>query len=213
MEFIDTYNDATYTRLTNVDFGNVIGVTLSVSRRDRWLATKLDYTWQVAQGNSSDPTETATRAAAGEDPRPRTIPFNWDQRHTLNLTATYGPPNTYSVSGIVRIASGQPYTPATTTGFGYGLEANSGRKPGTVVVDLRGERGIMLAGVPFSVFTRVFNLFDQRFDNGPVFDTSGSPYYSRFAAKDQVALSDPTRFYPPRRVEIGIGLRSAGSQP
>ncbi|HTM57660.1 MAG TPA: hypothetical protein VL123_04520, partial [Candidatus Udaeobacter sp.] len=161
----------------------------------------------------SDPTETATRAAAGEDPRPRTVPFNWDQRHTLNLTATYGPPNAYSVSSIVRIASGQPYTPATTTGFGYGLEANSGRKPGTVVVDVRGERAVTVGGIPFSVFTRVFNLFDQRFDNGLVFDTSGSPYYSRFPAKDAVTLSDPTRFYSPRRVEIGIGLRSAGSQP
>ena len=211
VEFINTYNDATYTRLTNVDFGNVIGITLSVSRRDRWLTTNVDYTWQLAEGNSSDPTETATRAAAGEDPRPRTVPFNWDQRHTLNLTATLGKPNLYSMSGIVRLSSGQPYTPATTTGFGYGLEANSGRKPGTMVVDLRGERDLTFAGLPMTVFTRVFNLFDQRFDNGYVFNTSGSSYYSRFPAKDQVVLADPTRFFAPRRVEIGLSLRSLES--
>ena len=212
IEFIDTYNDATYTRLTNVDFGNVIGVTLSVSRRDRWLTTNLDYTWQVAQGNSSDPTETATRASAGEDPRPRTVPFNWDQRHTLNLTATLSEPNAYSLSGIVRIGSGEPYTPATTTNFGYGLEANSGRKPGTVIVDVRGERDVTFRGLPLTVFTRVFNLFDQRFNNGLVFNTSGSPYYSRFPAKDLVTLQDATRFYAPRRVEIGFSMHTPGSE-
>ena len=88
VEFISTYNGAEYARLTNVDFGNVIGFTLALDhRRIGPLSLALDYTWQQALGNSSDPSETATRAAAGEDPRPRLVPFNWDQRHTFNLTA------------------------------------------------------------------------------------------------------------------------------
>ncbi|TFG85751.1 MAG: TonB-dependent receptor, partial [Gemmatimonadales bacterium] len=87
VEFISTYNDAEYARLTNVDFGNVSGFTISLEQRRRGLiSTALDYTWQKALGNSSDPRETATRAEAGQDPRPRQVPFNWDQRHALNLT-------------------------------------------------------------------------------------------------------------------------------
>ena len=208
VEFVDLYNGATYVRLTNVDFGSVIGGTLSITRRDKWVTTALDYTWQLAQGNASDPTETATRAKAGEDPRPRSVPFNWDQRHTLNLTATVGRPDLYSVSSIVRVASGQPYTPATATGFGHGLETNSGRKPASVVVDLRGERNFALAGAHFTAFTRAFNIFDQRFFNGSVFETSGSPFYSRFPSKDGFALANPTRFYAPRRIELGFRLSS-----
>ena len=97
VEFISTYNDAEYARLTNVDFGNVIGFTVALEQRRRGLvSTALDYTWQLAQGNSSDPRETATRAEAGEDPRPRQVPFNWDQRHTLNLTVMLSRPDDFS---------------------------------------------------------------------------------------------------------------------
>jgi len=210
VEFIDLYNGATYARLTNVDFGNVLGITLSMSRRSPWVTTNLDYTWQLAQGNSSDPYETATRAAAGQDPRPHTVPFAWDQRHTLNLTCTVGRPGAYTLSGILRALSGQPYTPALAASSSTGLETNSGRKPGAVVVDVRGERRL---GPGINLFGRVFNLFDQRFVNGPVFATSGSPYYSRFPIADQVALADPTRFYPPRRIEIGLSFAPAGETP
>ncbi len=51
------------------------------------LATTSTTRYQIATGNASDPRETANRAAAGADPRPRQVPFNWDQRHTLNATA------------------------------------------------------------------------------------------------------------------------------
>src|SRR6185436_1205719 len=88
-EVLTTYNNATYKRLTNVDFGNVIGLTVALDQRALGLvSTSLDYTWQVAGGNSSDPYETAARVDAKEDPRPRQVPLNWDQRHTLNLTLT-----------------------------------------------------------------------------------------------------------------------------
>jgi len=212
VEFVDTYNDATYARLTNVDFGNVIGFTLSASRRSPFVTTTLDYTWQSAQGDASDPYETATRASNGEDPRPRSVPFNWDQRHTLNLTVTMGHADRYSMSGVLKVASGQPYTPATTVGFGNGLETNSGRKPSSAILDVRGERYVYLGALPATLFLRVFNVFDQRFNNGSVFNTSGSPYYSRFPVSDQVALADPTRYYAPRRIEVGVSLRAKGGE-
>ena len=208
VEFISTYNGAEYARLTNVDFGNVIGFTLALDQRKLGpVSTTMDYTWEFAQGNSSDPRETATRAEAGEDPRPRLVPLNWDQRHTFNLTLNAAWPRGVSSSWVFRVASGQPYTPALTTGFATGLETNSGRKPTSTVLDVRGERPMMVAGLSTTLFVRVFNVFDTRYFNGAVFNTSGSPYYSRFPTTDLVTLTDPTRFYPPRRIEIGIGLR------
>jgi hypothetical protein len=138
------------------------------------------------------------------------VPFNWDQRNTLNATVTVGHPDSYWLSGIIKAGSGTPYTPALASASSTGLEANSGRKPSSVVVDMRGEWTRPLSGVPIAVFMRVFNLFDQRFVNGPVFATSGSPYYSRFPLSDQVALADPTRFYLPRRVELGFSVASQG---
>jgi outer membrane receptor protein involved in Fe transport len=209
VEFVTTYNGAQYARLANVDFGNVTGITVSVKRRSGpLLSTTLDYTWQVAQGDASDPHETATRAAALEDPRPRTVPFDWDQRHTLVLTVTAARTDAFNLSTIVRASSGQPFTPAIATGFGNGLEANSGRKPPGLVVDLRGEKNLRVLGLPATGFARVFNVADTRFNNGFVFNTSGSPYYSRFPNKDYATLVDPTRYFAPRRIEVGLSLRS-----
>jgi outer membrane receptor protein involved in Fe transport len=211
VEFVSTYNDAQYARLTNVDFGDVVGITVAMDFIELGPTTiALDYTWQQAMGNASDPHETSVRAEAGEDPRPRLIPFIWDQRHTLNTTITYAQPR-YSVSAILRASSGQPYTPVLETGFGLGLEANSGRKPAGFLVDLRAETALYAAGPKVSLFGRVFNVFDSEFWNGEVFSSTGSPHYSRFPEADEVKLADPTRLYPPRQIEIGIRLGAEGT--
>ena len=209
VEFIITYNDASYARLANVDFGDVLGVTFALDHRKLGPASlSLDYTWQTGQGNTSDPIETAARADAGEDARPRVSPFNWDQRNTLNLTLAFEQSDRWSASAIVQAATGQPYTPEVESGFSGGLENNSGRKPVSAVVDLRAERIFRWSRRRASVFGRIFNLFDARFFNGNVYTSTGSPYYSRFGIRDEATLRDPTWFYPPRRIEIGMTLRS-----
>lgn len=205
VEFIDTYTGATYTRLTNVDFGHVTGVTLSLDDRAFGpVSVSLDYTWQQALGNASDPSETATRAAAGEDPRPRLVPFNWDQRHTVNLAVSMYRPGSFRASAIGRFASGQRYTPVTENAFGFGAATNSGRKPSAFLLDLRAEKFLDEEGRA-GVFLRVFNALDQRYFNGFVFATTGSPYDARFPSQGElVSLANPTLLYPPRRIEFGV---------
>jgi len=202
-----TYNNAEYERLSNLDFANVTGVTVALDQRSVGLvSTSLDYTWQVAEGSSSDPYEAAARRDAKEDVRPATVPLNWDQRHTANLTVTVARPGAYSVSGVFRLASGQPFTPVSDVGgFGGSLERNAGRKPSSFLMDLRGERTLGRAGSALSLFGVVYNVFDTRYFNGTVFANTGSPYYSRTdTAADQKELANPTRYYPPRRIEVGI---------
>ena len=209
-EFVSTYTAASYARLTNVDFGNVYGITVSLDQRSLGpLSASLDYTLQFAYGNSSDPRETANRAAAGEDPRPRNLPFNWDQRHTLNLEAIYYLPDDLSISTIVKYGSGEPYTPQIgPASFTANLETNSGVKPGYVLVDLRAEKFFKLGSIELSVFAHVYNLFNQDFVNGFVFAGTGSPDYSLTPITDRAQLINPSRFYEPRRIELGISFNS-----
>ena len=207
VEFISTYNDAQYARLTNVDFGSVSGFTISLSqRRIGLLSSSLDYTWQTAQGNSSDPVETANLAQAGRDSRPRQVPLNWDQRHTLNASLQFSQPDDYSLSAILKYGSGLPFTPAIGSGFGSQIETNSGRRPAGFVVDMRAEKTFVLAGLNMSAFLRVFNLFNTTYFNGSVFATTGSPDYSLAPSSDRDMLANPLRYYAPRKVEIGIAL-------
>jgi len=214
VEFIETYNTAQYTRLTNVDFGGVSGITLALEYRDRgMLSATLDYTYQNASGNSSDPSETAVRASAGEDPRPRVTPFAWDQRHTINGSVTLQQPDDFTVTSIVKYGSGQPYTPTIGSGFGADLENNSGAKPSGVVVDLRGEKYFHLGGTTLSAFIRVYNVFSTSYFNGFVFANTGSPDYSLSASSDRATLLDPNRFYAPRRIELGISIKGSSLVP
>lgn len=213
VEFISTYNGAQYVRFTNVDYGSVVGFTLTLDQRALGpFSLSADYTWQLALGNSSDPDETLNRAAAGQDPLPRQIPFNWDQRHTLNLTASVGAPGSWSGSAIVRLASGQPYTP--TLANSTPLTQNSARKPVCNTVDLRAERPGRPWGLPGAFFVRVFNLFDSRFFNGFVFPSSGSPDYTRFPDDPGQAeqLADPTRYFGPRRIELGLTVHAVAAR-
>ncbi|MDD8017106.1 MAG: TonB-dependent receptor [Bacteroidota bacterium] len=207
VEFISTYNDARYSRLTNVDFGNVSGFTISLTQRHIGIVSStLDYTWQTAQGNSSDPAETANLAEAGRDARPRQVPLNWDQRNTINGTVTLSQPSDYSVSIILKYGSGLPYTPSIGSGFGSQIETNSGRKPIGFVADLRAEKNFVLAGVNMNAFLRVFNLFDALYFNGDVFSSTGSADYSTGGSADRYRIVDPLRYYAPRKIEIGVSL-------
>jgi outer membrane receptor protein involved in Fe transport len=206
-EVIETYNFGQYARNTNIDYGSVSGVTLSVTQRpSNHFGFTIDYSLQFANGNSSDPRENADRALGGQDPRPRDIPFNWDQRHTLNLTALYQVANDFNVSTIIKFASGQPYTPALV-GFQTEQEHNSGRKPSYTTVDLRAEKFFDFGSfMNFSVFMRVFNLFNQDFNNGAVYADTGNPNNSLTLLYGEPI--DPNRFAPPRRIEFGFSFRS-----
>lgn len=209
VEFVSTYAAAEYARLTNVDFGNVTGAAISfVYRGFDFVNATLDYTFQMTEGNSSDPRETATRAAAGEDPRPRLVPLNWDQRHTLNATVSLYKPNNYSITSIVQFGNGMPYTPTVGSGFGAELETNSARKPSFVLVDIRAEKHLSIAGIDFNIFARIFNLFNARTVNGFIFADTGSPFYSLNPVGNAALLTDPSRFHQPRRVEIGISFNN-----
>jgi hypothetical protein len=96
------------------------------------------------------------------------------------------------------------------------LEANSDRKPSFVLMDMRAEKIFQLAGMNTSLFARVFNLLDTRFAIGSVdgvrydfvFNNTGSPDYSLNPTADRAKLSDPNRYYPPRRIEIGFTVNS-----
>ncbi|MFH0989676.1 MAG: TonB-dependent receptor [bacterium] len=209
VEFVSTYTAAEYARLTNVDFGEVEGFTLAIDYRSgELLSASVDYSYQITTGNSSDPRETATRAAGGEDPRPRKAPLAWDQRHTLNANLIISERENYSITALARFGSGQPYTPTVLSRLGANLETNSGRKATFLVADLRAEKSLDIFGVRCSLFLRVFNLFNTHTVNGFVFTDTGSPDYTLNVAGNASLLLDPSRYYPPRRIELGFSMNS-----
>ena len=115
-EILDTVDERVYFRYTNRDYGNVKGIMLSVEKRPTgFFSGRLDYTYQVARGNASDPDAVFTNNQSTEpaETEKQVIPLNWDETHTINGSIRLGKPNDWTVSLIGRLGTGLPYTAVT----------------------------------------------------------------------------------------------------
>ena len=210
-----TYDQTQYARYVNRDYGNVRGITVALDKRmQNMIGATVDYTFQIAEGNSSDPDEVFKDAQA-DPPREsekRVIPLDWDQTHTVNATLTIGDPSAWSVGLIGRIGSGLPYTSHPW------LEpegvANGERRPVSYNVDFKAYRNFRPQGMRMTVTLWVYNLFDIRNEKDVFADTGRATYTldqnQLVSVRGYNTLDDYfTRsdyFSQPRQIKIGLAL-------
>lgn len=213
-EIQETYQRGTkYARYVNRDYGNVRGVTFSLDKRRRGLlSAAIDYTYQVAEGNASDPLAVFWDSKGKRESEKRTVPLDWDQTHTLNFTITLSEPEKFGISLIGRFGSGLPYTPevqGTRTAF-----ENSGRKPPQYTFDLSAHRDFRVGRLRPVTFIKVYNLFDRKNEVNVYTDTGRATYSLAYRYAGEVRgvntleefLNRPDFYSEPRRVIIGIAL-------
>ncbi|HTR80660.1 MAG TPA: TonB-dependent receptor [Bacteroidota bacterium] len=203
----------------NVDYGAVQGFTISIDRRlTDGFGANLDYTYQVAKGNTSDPEDDYNKATANPPIaiNQELVPLNWDRRHSLNLTVTAGDPNDLLASFIVRLGSGLPYTPALQNQR-TGLE-NSGNMPMFFNTDIYLTKYLNLFELPLSLFVKVYNVFDTANEINVFTDTGRAGYTLALTQAERAAIpvrgdntlqqyySRPDFYSAPRQVEIGMSL-------
>jgi len=150
-----------FSKLINKDYGSVKGITLSFEKRfSNGTGATVDYTFQIAKGSASDPNAAFNNAQSNPpiESNKQLVPLDWDRTHSLNFTLTLGTPGNYIVSFIGRLGSGLPYTPALQNQR-TGLE-NSDNRPAFYNVDFYATKFFELAGHQFSIYMKIFNLFD-----------------------------------------------------
>ncbi|MFZ2322205.1 MAG: TonB-dependent receptor [Ignavibacteriaceae bacterium] len=209
---------SSYSQYVNSDFGFVKGVVLTVTKRlsNNWSAT-LDYTFQSAKGNASDPAATRNAIVGGEQPEIQLVKLNWDQTNTVNVTFSYSSPDDWGFSLIGQYGSGFPYTPQSSLNLST-LLTNSELKPNSVNVDMRAYKDIRMGNLRLSLFARVYNLFDIR-NEVNVYNDSGTAdftieeYQRRHDDNPDKLVNtldeyyrNPTYYSEPRRVEVGATL-------
>jgi outer membrane receptor protein involved in Fe transport len=200
----------------NTDYGAVTGFTISLDKRfNNNFGGSIDYTYQVAKGNASDPNDDYTKAQASPPIQPNTVlvPLNWDRRHSLNFTLTYGDPESYIISAVGQLGTGLPYTPSYQNQRS-GLE-NSANKPNFFNVDLYITKYLKLYGLDFSIFMKIYNLFDTA-NQLTVFDDTGSAAYTLDETRPQAAprgvntideyFTRPDFYSAPRQITLGASL-------
>ncbi len=217
----DTINERTYFRYINRDYGNVKGITVSVEKKPfGFLSGRLDYTFQVARGNASDPNaiylqNQSTRPA---EPEKQVVPLNWDETHSINGNIRIGKSDDWTLSIIGRLGTGLPYTAETPQEQQIETQfENSERKPMRTNVDIFAQKYLKLGNMNLILFARAFNIFDTA-NHIRVFSSTGRadrtfrwPEEERIAAANGVySLNEvdnrPHWFSEPRRVQLGMAL-------
>ncbi len=172
-----TVGDRVFNILTNVAYANVRGFTFSLLKRRAIgspFSASLDYTYQIAEGNLSDPTANFFDAKSGKETEQTFVFLDHDRTHTLNGTFSLGKPNNWNVSALTSLWMGSPYTPVLPASLSpVTFSENSARRPTFLNVDFRAEKFFKLSKFDFSVFTQIENVFDIKNENF-VFSSSGS---------------------------------------
>ena len=215
-EVHETVEGIKYGRYINRDYGYVRGLTFSFERRyiDNFAAN-IDYTFQIARGNASDPNNAFLDAQSDLETEKQVVPLDWDRHHQFNGSLNIGNPENFVFSLIVRYGTGLPYSTVSRVVQPY--VENGGRKPVTFTVDLYITKRLSLGSFKPSVYLRVFNLFD-RLNEQDVYKDTGRATYSTeplyFGGGRPRGLNTLDQYYvrphfysKPREVQIGIEFK------
>ncbi|HTY36464.1 MAG TPA: TonB-dependent receptor [Bacteroidota bacterium] len=207
---------ASYSKYVNSDFGFVKGIVVSLTKKFvGGFSATADYTYQVARGSASDPTEARNAVTSGALPEVQLVPLGWDQRHTLNATFSYNASH-WGTSFIGQYGTGTPYTPRRSTDI-TSLLTNSQTKPQFLNIDGQAFYAVDFEPLRFVIFLRVFNLLDTRNEVG-VFDDTGRAGFTTDEARTlktnplqavntvEAWYRIPTYYSEPRRFEFGVNM-------
>ena len=205
---ITAKGDIDYRVLTNLDYANSRGMTISLYQRrtpGSIFSSSIDYTFAIAEGNRTEPVDDFFYSeASGKSTETFLVPLSFDRTQVLNSTLNFSEPDNYSVSSIVRLQTGTPYTPSIPASLATQLSQfvqNSSYKPVQWSVDLKAEKYFVFGGLKYSVFLQIDNLFDTR-NETDVYSNSGKALYNANL------VADPTEFQEIRsRITRGdVGL-------
>ncbi|MCX6151270.1 MAG: TonB-dependent receptor [Ignavibacteriales bacterium] len=205
-----------FAKFINRDYGAVSGFIISLDKRfSEGFAANIDYTYQIAKGNASDPNDAFNKAQANPpvEANKQLVLLDWDRRHSLNFTVTYGEPDNFIASLIGRLGSGLPYTPALQNQR-TGLE-NSDTRPAVFNIDLYVTKYLKFLDNSFAVFLKVYNLFDTANELN-IFNDTGRAGYSLEVTRAQQQprgintiqeyYTRPDFYSAPRQIILGASV-------
>ncbi len=214
-EVFDIGNGNKYSQYVNRDYGNSRGFIVSFRKRHSYgFSATIDYTFQIARGNASDPNDVFLDNITDppRESQKQLVSLDWDRRHSLNFSGTAGEPGNFTVTILGSVYSGLPYTPSL---FGSRLgRMNSQNRPWNINVDLYAQKNFDIFGLPINVFFKIYNIFD-RLNELEIFSDSGRANYSveqQFTSQPrgintvEEYYTRPDFYSTPRQILFGFGV-------
>lgn len=216
---ITTYNQVKYGYYNNKDYGNVKGMELKLDYSAKPFSLFVNYTLQYTRGIADNPSSTYTRAGQNMDEISKLIALEWDQRHTLNVSAGYEQEN-YGLNLIGSFNSGIAYTykPISESPLSkQTLFPNNQHRPATFDISLKSHYDLeVMDKIKVRLFLSVYNLLD-RLNELRVNDATGRAYTTILTESEKStfksnyndvydASHDPSMYSAPREIKFGIGI-------
>jgi outer membrane receptor protein involved in Fe transport len=214
-----TYTQIRYGRYDNKDYGNVRGLEVKYDFNYNELNGNVNYTLQYTRGVADNPLTTYNRAGNNQDPIPRLIPLEWDQRHTLNVTLGYNARSfDATVTGWFGSGLAYTYTPIAENRLSrVNLYPNNSKRPTTFTVDFYAQVRLGVAfGTRLRLTLNVYNVLDRMnelYVNGQTGRANQAilrPVDYASHRSDFNTLEDrywnPGSFSAPRLVKLGLGI-------
>ncbi len=201
-----------YGRYINTDYGQTKGLIINLEERmNNNFSFNINYSFQVASGNASDPQSRLLDEQAGLQTEKQLVPLDWDRRHQVNATASFLTKNNWVLTILGEYGSGFPYTPSRANER-IGL-VNSDRKPTYLNFDAYASKSITIKGMNASIFARIYNVLDIKNETNAYDDTGRAfpnpQYYTGIPqglnSKEEY-LFRPDFYSAPRRVSLGLSL-------
>lgn len=200
------YNAANWAGFyTNLDYGNTRGFELQLYKRySRYWSGTFNYTYSIAKGKSSSPTQNYSYAWSGDVVPTEENFLDWDQRHTINANLNFRVPydenlfgttafNDIGLNMVFKYGSGLPYSSEARTKI---PPINDQRMPATYDLDMIFDKTFTLGSkYKFKFFIWGNNLLDDLFDHVNIVDIKEVSYYDQDQDGDGKPDRDPTGRY------------------
>ena len=217
------------TQYVNKDYASSRGFEVSLTKRfNRHFGGELSYSYGIATGVASDPNQQQQvdflYLPISEQP------LDWDQRHTVSVTADVADPGSWAAHFVWTLGTGFPYTPRDRNERRTDpLKTNSRRLPSTTSLTVQAEKYYKIWGQRVKLFLRGNNILNARNlqnlnpSNWPsppqasIFDytvfytetgRAGGAYLgedeNEDGVQDWVPLHDPRVFAEGRNIRMGI---------
>ena len=193
-----------YSHLNNDIYGRAQGVEIAIRKRraeEGWLSCSLGYTYSVAKGKGSGRDSGYLTYYNSQPPITESWYLDWDQRHIVSAAIDLRLPFGFGINSVGQFGSGLPYTPNPDNPVKPAW--NSKRYPPIYHVDAIITKRIELAGITYSVFGEVRNVFNTKnlvdIIDAVTYDRYGKPLNDR-------KHTDPMAYCLPRQVMFGVSV-------
>ncbi|MBM3241471.1 TonB-dependent receptor [Candidatus Poribacteria bacterium] len=193
-----------YSHFKNGIYGRAQGVEITLQKRRTekgWLSGFLSYTYSVAKGKGSSRNSGYLTYYNSQPPITESWPLDWDQRHVISVAIDLRLPYGFGLNSVGQFGSGLPYTPNPENPVKPAW--NSKRYPPTYNVDAVITKKVEFAGMTYSLFTEILNVFNTR----NLVDIIDPVTYDRYGRPlNDKKHTDPLAYDAPRQIMFGASV-------